>query len=99
MIELAIPKVRPGTYFPSLLEPRHRAEQALLAVVQETYVQGASTRKVDDVLKGLRLGRHLEIRVLSDVQRGWPKLRKVADGFRRDFRRRRRCSRTRPGMC
>ena len=50
-IELAIPKVRPGTYFPSLLQPRRRAEHALLAVVQEAYVQGVSTRKVDELMR------------------------------------------------
>jgi transposase-like protein len=54
-IELAIPKVRPGTYFPSLLQPRRRAEHALLAVVQEAYVHGVSTRKVDDLVKALGL--------------------------------------------
>ena len=54
-IELAIPKVRPGTYFPSLLQPRRRAEQALLAVVQEAYVHGVSTRKVDDLVKAFGL--------------------------------------------
>ena len=54
-IELAIPKVRPGTYFPSLLQPRRRAEHALLAVVPEAYVHGVSTRKVDDLVKGLGL--------------------------------------------
>jgi len=52
-IELAIPKVRTGSYFPSLLEPRRRAERALQSVVQEAYVHGVSTRKVDDVLKAL----------------------------------------------
>jgi transposase-like protein len=52
-IELAIPKVRPGTYFPSLLQPRRRAEHALLAVVQEAWVHGVSTRKVDDLMKAL----------------------------------------------
>lgn len=52
-IELAIPKVRTGTYFPSLLQPRRRAEHALLAVVQEAYVHGVSTRKVDDLVKAL----------------------------------------------
>jgi transposase-like protein len=52
-IELAIPKVRPGTYFPSLLQPRRRAEHALLAVVQEAYVHGVSTRKVDNLVKAL----------------------------------------------
>ena len=47
-IELAIPKLRSGPgYFPSFLEPRRRAEQALVAVVQEAYVNGVSTRKVD----------------------------------------------------
>jgi transposase-like protein len=50
-IELAIPKLRTGTYFPSLLQPRRRAEHALLAVVQEAYVHGVSTRKVDDLVK------------------------------------------------
>jgi transposase-like protein len=54
-IELAIPKVRPGTYFPSLLQPRRRAEHALLAVIQEAYVHGVSTRKVDDLMKALGL--------------------------------------------
>ena len=54
-IELAIPKVRPGVYFPSLLQPRRRAEHALLAVVQEAYVHGVSTRKVDDLMKALGL--------------------------------------------
>jgi transposase-like protein len=52
-IELAIPEVRPGTYFPSLLQPRRRAEHALLAVVQEAYVHGVSTRKVDDLVRAL----------------------------------------------
>jgi putative transposase len=52
-IELAIPKVRPGTYFASLLQPRRRAEHALLAVVQEAYVHGVSTRKVDDLVRAL----------------------------------------------
>jgi putative transposase len=54
-VDLAIPKVRPGSYFPSLLQPRRRAEQALLTVVQEAYVHGVSTRKVDDLVKGLGL--------------------------------------------
>jgi len=54
-IELAIPKLRAGTYFPSLLQPRRRAEHALLAVVQEAYVHGVSTRKVDDLMKALGL--------------------------------------------
>ena len=52
-IELAIPKVKPGTYFLSLLQPRRRAEHALLAVVQEAYVHGVSTRKVADLVKAL----------------------------------------------
>src|SRR5512143_3524988 len=52
-IELAIPKVRTGSYFPSLLEPRRRAERALQSVVQEAYVHGVSTRKVGDPLKAL----------------------------------------------
>src|SRR3954463_16251278 len=52
-IELAIPKLRQGSYFPSFLEPRKRSEQALVAVVQEAYVNGASTRKVDRLVEQL----------------------------------------------
>jgi len=52
-IDLAIPRVRDGSYFPSLLEPRRRAERALLAVVQEAYVLGVSTRRVEDLVEAL----------------------------------------------
>jgi transposase-like protein len=54
-IPLSIPKLREGTYFPSLLEPRKRSEQALLSVIQEAYVKGVSTRKVDDLVRALGL--------------------------------------------
>lgn len=54
-IPLKIPKLRSGSYFPSLLEPRRRAEQALLAVVQQAYVEGVSTRKVDELLQAMGL--------------------------------------------
>ena len=50
-LELRIPKLRQGSYFPSFLEPRRRAEQALVAVVQEAYVNGVSTRKVDRLVE------------------------------------------------
>jgi transposase-like protein len=53
-IELAIPKLRTGSYFPDwLLEPRRRAERALVAVIQEAYVKGVSTRKVDDLVRAM----------------------------------------------
>jgi len=52
-LDLAIPRVRDGSYFPSLLEPRRRAERALLAVVQEAYVAGVSTRRVEDLVETL----------------------------------------------
>ena len=54
-VELQIPKLRKGTYFPSLLEPRKPAEKALLAVVQQAYLKGVSTRKVDALVKELGL--------------------------------------------
>jgi putative transposase len=54
-IELEIPRLRSGSYFPSFLEPRTRAEQALVAVVQEAYVNGVSTRKVDRLVQQLGL--------------------------------------------
>src|SRR5437764_566788 len=52
-LELEIPKLRQGSYFPSWLEPRRRAEQALVAVVAEAYVQGVSTRKVEALVQAL----------------------------------------------
>ena len=52
-VELAIPRVRDGSYFPSLLEPRRRAERAMLAVIQESYVLGVSTRRVEDLVEAL----------------------------------------------
>ncbi len=52
-VELEVPRVRDSSYFPSLLEPRRRAERALSAVVQEAYVHGVSTRKVDNLVKAL----------------------------------------------
>jgi len=54
-IDLKIPRVRDGGYFPSLLEPRKRAERALAAAVQEAYVQGVSTRRVDELVRALGL--------------------------------------------
>ena len=55
-IELAIPRLRKGSYFPSFLEPRRTAEKALVAVIQEAYVQGVSTRSVDDLVKAMGAG-------------------------------------------
>jgi transposase-like protein len=52
-VDLAIPKVRQGTYFPTFLEPRRRWEKAFVSVVTESYVLGVSTRKVDDLVKAL----------------------------------------------
>lgn len=52
-VELRIPKLRKGSYFPGFLEPRRMAERALTAVIQEAYVQGISTRSVDELVKAL----------------------------------------------
>jgi transposase-like protein len=52
-VELRIPKLRRGSYFPSFLEPRRMAEKALTAVIQEAYIQGISTRSVDDLVKAM----------------------------------------------
>ena len=52
-VELRIPKLRKGSYFPGFLEPRRMAEKALAAVVQEAYVHGVSTRSVDDLVKAM----------------------------------------------
>jgi len=54
-VRVRIPKLRQGTYYPSFLEPRRRAERALMAVIQSAYVQGVSTRKVDHLVQALGL--------------------------------------------
>lgn len=54
-IELQIPKMRQGSYFPSFLQPRKRSEQALVSVVQQAYVCGVSTRRVDQLVESLGL--------------------------------------------
>jgi transposase-like protein len=76
-IELAIPKIRRGSYFPSFLEPRRRSERALVSVVQEAYVAGVSTRKVDQVVEslGLRISK-------SEVSRICQGLDEQVDAFR-----------------
>jgi putative transposase len=52
-VELRIPKLRKGSYFPGFLEPRRLAEKALTAVIQEAYIHGISTRSVDDLVKAM----------------------------------------------
>ena len=52
-VELRIPKLRKGSYFPAFLEPRKMCEKALTAVIQEAYVQGVSTRSVDDLVQAM----------------------------------------------
>ncbi len=71
-IELQVPRVRDGGYIPSLLEPRRRAERALLAVVQEAYVQGVSTRRVDALVQALGMqgiSKSQVSRVCADLDR------------------------------
>src|SRR3954464_7198807 len=76
-LELQIPKLRQGSYFPSFLEPRKRSEQALLAVVQQAYVCGVSTRRVDQLVErlGLRISK-------SDVSRVCEALDEHVQAFR-----------------
>jgi len=76
-IELQIPKIRQGSYFPSFLEPRRRSEQALLAVVQQAYVCGVSTRRVDQLVEslGLRVSK-------SEVSRVCQALDEHVEAFR-----------------
>lgn len=52
-VELRIPKLRKGSYFPAFLKPHRMAEKALTAVIQEAYVQGVSTRSVDDLVQAM----------------------------------------------
>lgn len=54
-VELRIPRLRKGSDYPAFLEPRRLAEKALPAVVQEVYIQGISTRSVDDLVKAMEM--------------------------------------------
>jgi transposase-like protein len=89
-VELRIPKLRKGSYFPGFLEPRRMAEKALTAVIQEAYIHGISTRSVDDLVKALgmtgvsksqvsRLCEEIDERVDAFLNRpiegDWPYLR------------------------
>ena len=88
-VELRIPRLRKGSYFPGFLEPRRLAEKALTAVIQEAYIQGISTRSVDDLVKALgmngisksqvsRLCEEIDERVTAFLERpiegDWPYL-------------------------
>lgn len=81
-VDLRIPKVREGAFFPALLEPRRRIDQALWAVVMEAYVHGVSTRKVDDLVRALGIESGIG---KSEVSRICGEL----DAVVRDFRARR----------
>jgi putative transposase len=70
-IDLAIPKLRNGSYFPDcLLEPRRRAERALMQVVTECYVRGVSTRRVDGLVRTLGL-EGMSKSQISELAKGW----------------------------
>jgi putative transposase len=78
-IELAIPKLRKGSFFPSILEPRRRIDQALHAVVMEAYVAGVSTRSVDDLVAALGIASGIS---KSEVSRICAGLDEVVGAFR-----------------
>src|SRR5215211_3198448 len=77
-LELQIPKLRQGSYFPSWLEPRRRAEQAVVSVVAEAYVQGVSTRKVEALVQALGIAGISK----SEVSRLAASLDEQVDAFR-----------------
>jgi len=77
-IPLRIPRLRTGTYFPSLIEPRRRAERAVVSVIQEAYVHGVSTRKVDDLVRALGMdgiSRSEVSRLCSELDAGMKQFR------------------------
>ena len=78
-VELHIPKLREGSFFPSLLERRRRIDRALFAVVMEAYVHGVSTRKVDDLVKALGGGSGIS---KSEVSRICAELDRDLEVFR-----------------
>src|SRR3954471_1010740 len=78
-VELRIPKLRKGSFFPEILEPRRRIDQALYAVVIEAYVHGVSTRSVDDLVEALGVGSGIS---KSEVSRICAGLDEVVGAFR-----------------
>lgn len=78
-IELKIPKLRKGSFFPSILEPRRRIDQALYAVVMESYVNGVSTRSVDDLVAALGVDSGIS---KSEVSRICAGLDEIVGAFR-----------------
>jgi transposase-like protein len=77
-VELAVPKLRSGSYFPSLLEPRRRAERALASVVMACYVEGVSTRRVEEVARAMGIDGISK----SQVSRICAELDEVVDAWR-----------------
>ena len=88
-MDLKIPKLRHGSYLPAFLDPRKASERALVAVVQEAYVKGISTRKVDDLVQAMgmtgisksqvsrlyaELGERVEVFLNRPVEGSWPYL-------------------------
>ena len=73
-VELAIPKLRTGSFFPSLLHPRRRVDKALYAVICQAWIEGVSTRKVDDLVKALGnesgISRSTVSRICKDIDEG-----------------------------
>ena len=78
-VELRIPKLRRGSFFPSILEPRRRIDQALYAVVMTAYVQGVSTRAADDLVAALGVDTGIS---KSEVSRICKRLDEHVDAFR-----------------
>src|SRR5687767_13708819 len=78
-VELKIPKLRKGSFFPSILEPRRRIDQALYAVVMEAYVNGVSTRSVDDLVAALGVESGIS---KSEVSRICAGLDEIVGAFR-----------------
>jgi putative transposase len=78
-VDLRIPKLRNGSYFPVILEPRRRIDQALYAVVMEAYVCGVSTRSVDDLVAALGIDSGIS---KSEVSRICAGLDEVVTAFR-----------------
>ena len=70
-VELRIPKLRKGSYFPGFLEPRRMAEKALTAVIQEAYVHGVSTRSVDDLVQAMGMTGISKSQSLPPRRRGY----------------------------
>jgi putative transposase len=98
-IDLRIPKLRKGSYFPGFLEPRRTAEKALAAVIQEAYIQGVSSRSVDELVKAMGMTGISKSQVIQEPEKRSDANHQLASAPRRHYSRASCDARTQTAFC